>query len=86
MKNAKFEHTTKTAATFNAIIGDYRKLTGDTELEKRGLSYSDYKYLGFPLDCLRFDGEINIAQIGSKSVVNWLVSLGARIENDIVKL
>lgn len=57
-----FEHTDKTAEMFNNMLHDYQKIESDGELEKRGLSYDSYKYMGFPIDQLRFDGKTTVKE------------------------
>ena len=66
----RFKHTEQTAAIYNSMIKEYREIQSDSDLERAGLSYDDYRSsdFGLFLDMLRFDG---IGFTSSKDVAEW---------------
>lgn len=79
-----FKHTEGTIKLFNSILNDYKRIKSDSELEKRGLLYNDYKNLGYIIDCLRYDGKASY--YGNENIKNYFKNLGCIIENGIVKI
>lgn len=74
----KFKHTEHTAAVYNKIIKEYREISCDSDLEKIGIDYYEYRSseLGFLLDSLRFNGE---GVTGFKNVAEWMKRNGCNV-------
>jgi len=43
---------------FNSAIHEYFEIDGDQALVKSGLTYAEYKSIGFLFDCLRYGKEV----------------------------
>lgn len=72
----KFKHTDRTAKIFNGMLHDYQGINSDSDLEKRKLSYDTYKYMGFPIDQLRYDGE---TVVKNKDFADYLQRFGFNV-------
>lgn len=74
----KFKHTERTVSIYNSMIKEYREIECDSDLEKIGLEYDDYKSsdFGLFLDMLRFNGE---AMTDRENVANWSKNHGCNV-------
>ncbi len=74
----RFKHTEKTAAIYNAMIRDYREISCDSDLEKIGIEYEEYRSseTGLFLDRLRFDGW---ATTSFENVAKWAENRGCHV-------
>ena len=79
-----FEHTEGTIKLFNSILNDYKRIQSNSELEKRGLMYEDYKNLGYIIDSLRYNGEA--PTYGVENIKNYFKNLGCVIGKNVIKL
>lgn len=77
----RFKHTEQTAAIYNSMIKEYREIQSDSDLERAGLSYDDYRSsdFGLFLDILRFDGK---GVTSSRNVMEWAKRHGCTITGE----
>lgn len=77
----RFGHTEQTAKIYNSMIREYREISSDSDLERAGLTYDDYRSSGFGLflDMLRFDG---IGSTSSKGVAEWAKRHGCVVSKE----
>lgn len=77
----RFKHTDHTAAIYNSMIKEYREIQSDSDLERAGLSYDDYRSsdFGLFLDMLRFDGK---GVTSSQNVMEWAKRHGCAISGE----
>lgn len=77
----RFKHTDHTAAIYNSMIKEYREIQSDSDLERAGLSYDDYRSsdFGLFLDMLRFDGK---GVTSSRNVMEWAKRHGCTIAGE----
>jgi hypothetical protein len=64
---------------FNNALQAYFDIDSDSGLEKNKITYAEYQAMGLILDCLRFDGKVNVIQEGIK---NFFELYGMTIEQD----
>lgn len=66
----RFKHTEQTAKVYNSMIKEYRGISCDSDLERAGLTYDDYRSsdFGLFLDMLRYDG---VGYTSSNDVAEW---------------
>lgn len=76
-----FKHTDQTAKVYNSMIKEYREIQSDSDLERAGLTYDDYRSsdFGFFLDMLRFDG---VGFTSSWTVMEWAKRHGCTITGE----
>lgn len=77
----RFKHTEQTAKVYNSMIKEYREISCDSDLERAGLSYDDYRSsdFGLFLDMLRFDG---VGFTESKDVAEWAKRHGCTVSGE----
>lgn len=74
----RFKHTKQTAAIYNAMIKEYREISSDSDLERIGITYDEYRSseFGLFLDMLRFDGE---GTTSFENVAKWAEHHGCNV-------
>lgn len=72
----RYVHTEKTAAIFNSLLKEYMQISCDSDLEKIGIEYEEYRNSGFFIDQLRYDGK---GITGYTSVARWSESHGCAV-------
>lgn len=77
----RFKHTEQTAKVYNSMIKEYREISCDSDLERTGLSYDDYRSsdFGLFLDMLRFDG---VGFTSSRNVMEWAKRHGCTVTGE----
>lgn len=77
----RFKYIDHTAAIYNSMIKEYREIQSDSDLERAGLSYDDYRSsdFGLFLDMLRFDGK---GAASSRNVMEWAKRNGCTITGE----
>lgn len=78
MEKQRFKHTERTAQIYNSMIKEYREIICDSDLERVGLTYEEYKSsdFGFFLDMLRYEGW---AITASRNVSEWAKRHGCNV-------
>lgn len=81
MKRNVFKHTKKTVEVYNKLLKSYLAIQSDSDLEREGLTYDDYKSgdFGFNLDRLRYDG---YCSTDNERMAAWYKKYGCIVEQE----